>query len=378
MFWHIFKNRFKCLLRSRMMVFWTLLYPLVLATLFSLAFANLASSDTFTSIPIAVVETSQYQSNTAFQNALNSVSDTNEKATEKLFHITTATREQAEDSLKNNEIKGYIYFDNSAHVVVKDSGIDQSILKEFMDSYLQMGSAITTIIQTNPGAVIQSVDLHSYLHNVPPGKSEPNSTLINFYALIGMACMFGGYWGRKEILDIQADQSPQAARMNMTPVHKMKAFGYSFIAAITMQFLCTLVLVAFLGLVLKVSFGNELLFVIITCLAGSIAGVTFGAMVSVLVKGSAHNKSIVIVIVSMVLSALAGLFALSIKTSVMQSLPVLGYINPANLISDAFYSLYYYSTYTRFIISISLLLALSVVFYLIVIFKARRQKYASL
>ncbi len=378
MFWHIFKNRFKCLVRSRMMLFWILLYPVVLAALFSLAFSNLNSSTMFASIPIAVVDNIQYQSNTAFQGVLDSVSDTNEQAREKLFHVTVSSKEQAEESLKNSEIKGYIYFDNGAHVVVKDTGLDQSILKEFMDSYLQMGSAVTTILQSNPGAVIQSADLKSYLHDVPPGRAQPDNTLIYFYALVGMTCMFGGFWGRKEVSDIQANLSTQAARLNLIPVHKMKVFASSFCAAIAIQFLCVLVLIAFLSLVLKVNFGDQMLYVLITCLAGSIAGVTFGAAVGSLVKGNEHIKQIIIIAVSMGCSALAGLFALSIKTSIMQSVPALAYINPANLISDAFYSLYYYTTYTRFFISIGLLLVISAVFYLIVYLATRRQKYASL
>lgn len=378
MFWHIYKNRFKCLVRSRMMVFWTLLYPIVLAMLFSMAFSNLNSSTLFTSIPVAVVDNAQYRSNMAFQNALEAVSDTNERAAEKLFRISVTTKQQAAQSLKNNEIKGYIYFEGGAHVVVQNSGIDQSIIKSFVDSFLQLGSSAETVIKSNPNAVVENIGSRNYLNDVPPGRSQPDNTLIYFYALVGMACMFGGYWGRKEISDIQANLSPQAARMNMIPVHKMKVFACSFCAAITVQFLCVLVLLAFLSMVLKVNFGDQLICVLITSLAGSIAGVTFGAMVSSLVKRSEHMKSIVIIAVSMGCSALAGLFALNIKTSVMQNAPALTYLNPANLISDAFYSLYYYTTYTRYFISIGLLLAISAVFFAIVYFVTRRRKYASL
>ena len=378
MFWHIYKNRFKCLIRNRMMVFWTLLYPIVLALLFSMAFSNLNSSTVFTAIPVAVVDNAQYQSNTAFQEALTYVSDTNDQAEEKLFHVSMTSMTQAEESLKNNEIKGYIYFDDEAHVVVKDSGIEQSILKQFMDSFLQAGSTFKAVMQSNPSAAFENIGRQNYLNDVPPGRSQPDNTLIYFYALVGMACMFGGYWGRQEISGIQANLSPQAARMNLIPVHKMKVFVSSFCAAISVQFLCVLILITFLETALKVDFGDQMIYVLITSFAGSVAGVTFGAMVSSLVKRSEHLKSIIIIAVSMGCSALAGIFTLSIKTSVMQSAPVLTYINPASLISDAFYSLYYYTTYTRYFISIGLLLAISVVFSLIVYFVTRRRKYASL
>ena len=48
------------------------------------------------------------------------------------------------------------------------------------------------------------------------------------------------------------------------------------------------------------------------------------------------------------------------------------------MISDAFYALYYYSDYSRFFLNIGILAGFSLVFYLVVYFTTRRQKYASL
>jgi len=380
MFSHIFINRFKCLVRDRQLVFWTFLYPLVLATLFGLAFANLSGSANFAGIPIAVVDNAEYRGEKAFRDALASVSDENGSSSGKLFHITLATRSQAEDSLKNNGIKGYILFENGAHVVVKDSGIGQTILKEFMDSYLQTGSAYASIIQKNPDAarVIGYDGKKTYLKSAAPGKAAPNTTVVYFYALIAMASLFGGFWGKKEVDDIQADLTPQGARLNLAPVHKMKAFGYSLCAAVSIHFISLLLLVAYLCVALKVDFGGQLGFVLVTCFFGSTMGVSFGALIGALVKGNGHIKIAVMISVSMFLSFLAGLMNINIKYTVTHAAPALAYINPANLISDAFYSLYYYSSHTRLFINLGLLLGFSIVFYLVVYFVTRRQKYASL
>ena len=43
MFWHVFKYRLKCLLRDRITLFWTLIFPLVLGTLFHFTFGHLTS-----------------------------------------------------------------------------------------------------------------------------------------------------------------------------------------------------------------------------------------------------------------------------------------------------------------------------------------------
>ena len=56
MFIHIFIYRLKCILMDRELVFWTMLFPLVLATLFNMTIANLGNGQTFSPIDIAVVE----------------------------------------------------------------------------------------------------------------------------------------------------------------------------------------------------------------------------------------------------------------------------------------------------------------------------------
>jgi ABC-2 type transport system permease protein len=380
MFSHIFKYRLKCLLRDRLLVFWTLLYPIVLAVLFNLAFSNIASASAFKSIPVAVVNNAAYQADTAFQGALDSVSDANSQAGQKLFHVTELSQDQAEASLKDNKIKGYILLDGGASVVVKDSGTDQTILKEFVDGYLQARSAYGSILQSNPAASqsFQGPDGASYLKESSSGKPNTDGMLTYYYALIAMAAMFGGFWGNKELTDIQADLSPQAARMNLAPIHKLKAFAYSLSAAVLVQFLSLIVLVAFMNIVLGIDFGAQLPFVLIACLGGSLAGVSLGAVISSIPVKSEGAKVGLLVSISLSLSFLAGLQVASVKYTVTHAFPLIAYINPANLISDAFYALYYYSGYERFFTNIALLFGVSVLFCLVVYFVTRRQRYASL
>lgn len=380
MFRHIFVNRLKCLIRDRQLMFWTFFYPLILASLFGLAFSNISSAEQFRSIPIAVVNNAEYSGNKAFQAALDSVSDANPESENPLFHITLESNEQAEADLKNNEITGYIFLEDGVHVAVKDSGIYQSIIKQFTDSYLETSSAYQTIISSNPVAA-QNFKFEgetNYLTEVAPGKTDPSGTLVSFYALIAMACLFGGFWGIKQISDHQANLSPQGARESLAPVHKLKSLGYSLLAAITIQYLSVLLLVAYLAFAIKIDFGDQTPFVLLTSLLGSITGVLFGAFIGSVTKKSEGFKSAMLISISMLGSFLSGMMSMSFKYTVTHAAPALSYINPANLITDAFYSLYYYSTYERFFLNISLLGGFSVLFYLMVYFVTRRQKYASI
>lgn len=377
MFWHIFKYRFKCLIRDRQGVFWTCLYPIVLATLFSLAFSNLHSANLFSRIPIGVIDNAEYQNNAAFQQAVTSAST----GEDPLFLVTLTDRNQADESLENGDIKGYIQLDNGPKIFVKESALEQTVIKEFVDSYLQVNAAITTISTVSPDAMqgfhYASVDTNQYLSEANPER-DPDSTVIYFYALIAMAALFGSMWGNQEITHSQANMSPQGARLSLSPVNKFRAISYALLASVAIQFLELLVLIAYLTLILGVNFGPNLPLVILVCLAGGMAGVTFGAMISALAGKKEQIKMAVLISSGLFLSYLSGLMAPSVKYAVTQAVPVMRYINPANLITDALYSLYYYSSHGRFFLNIILLFAFSLVCTVVAFLKTRRQKYASI
>ena len=236
------------------------------------------------------------------------------------------------------------------------------------------------IAHSNPAALadVEFDGGASHVKAVAPGRADTESWVIYYYALIAMASLFGGFWGIKEITDIQANLSPQGARLNVAPVGKLKMLVYSFPAAILIQFLSCVVLVIYLEVVLGVHFGDQILFILIACLAGSMAGVTFGAMIGAAIKGGEGIKTAVLLVTSLLLSFLSGLMVADVKYIVVHAVPAMAWLNPANLISDAFYALYYYTSYAKFFENIGLLLGFSAVFTLIVYLITRRQRYASL
>ncbi len=378
MFAHIFIYRVKCLLRDRAEIFWTLIYPIVLAIFFAMAFSNLSNVGNFSAIEIAVVDNAEFRNDTIFASVLDSVSDKNNDT--RLFNVTRTSREDAEERLERNWIRGYIIFENGAHIVVKSTGIEQTILTEFMDSYLQTSSAYTSILSQFPQAHdgIQYTADKSFVKEIATDRSGADSIIISFFALISMAAMFGGFRGKSEVENMQADLSPQGARMNLVPVHKLKVFSYSILATVLIQFISLVLLVAFMALALNVDFGSQLGPVLITCFFASIMGVTFGAMVAALIKTSESVRMGIMISVSLLLSTLAGMVYPGLKYVVTQAVPIMAYINPANLISDSFFALYYYGVGPRFYLNNALLLAFSIVFTLVVYLVTRRQKYASI
>lgn len=381
MFGHIYRYRLKTLLRIRTLIFWTLLFPIVLGTLFSIAFHNIGSGSSFSAFPIAVVDNAAWQGDTAFQDVLHSVSADNPDAETKLFQVMTTDQQQADQNLKEGKIAGYLVLEGSdIHIVVRSSGVSQSILRQFVDSYLQTHSAYTAILTQNPAAMesLSQVTGDFPIVDASPRGLANDSTLPYFYALIAMAALYGGFWGQREISDSQADQSDLGQRVGVAPLHKLKALVAGMCAAVTIQFGCLMVLLAYVTLVLGIHFTAPLPLLLLACLLGSSMGVTFGAFLASLPIRKEGIKISVLIATSMVLSFLAGLMVSTIKYTVIHAAPIMAYINPANVLSDAFYALYAYTDYSRFLLNCGLLAAFSIVFSLVIYLFTRRQRYESL
>ncbi|MDO9490630.1 ABC transporter permease [Acetobacterium sp.] len=375
MFLFNYRYRLKCIFRDRQLMFWTFLFPVLLATLFNLAFSNLSSSDNFLKVNVAVVQNEELDQNPAFTEAINGADD--------LFIVQYTTRETADALLKDNQIDGYILFDSELNLVVNQSGLNQTIIREFLDDFVQSSATIVTIITTNPTALDSGIlagvsSRTEYLTAVSASQSNPDPVVNYFYALIAMTCLYGGFLGVKEVVAIQADLSAVGARINLAPTNKLTVFLSSMLAATTIQLLELLILLAFLIGVLGISFGDQIGYIALTCVAGSLTGVTFGACIGSIIKKGEGLKIGILIGSTMIMSFLAGMMSADMKYLVMTKAPILGYLNPANLITNSFYALYYYNTHTQFFTDILLLCGFTLLFSTVTYLVIRRQKYASL
>lgn len=384
MFLHNYMYRLKCIVRDKQMIFWTFLFPILLATLFNMAFSNLSSAENFSRIKIAVVNNDEYKKSTDFIKAIESVSKTDKSdGKDNLFDIKYTSQEDANKLLEDSKIDGYIYFDNGIRLIVKKSGINQTIIKGFLDDFKQTSSTMITIINKNPDAIQNGLmdsisNREDYLKEAFISKSAPDTVVNYFYTLIAMACLYGSFWGLKEVVAIQANLSPQGARVNMAPTHKLKVFMTSIFAATTIQLAEILILLAYLILILKVNFGSQLGYIALTCVIGTITGVTFGTCIASVIKKGEGVKVGILIGFTMMMSFLSGMMYDKMKYIINTNVPILGYLNPANLIADSFYSLYYYNNHSKFFGDIILLCGFAAVFSITTYLVLRRQKYASL
>lgn len=378
MFGHIFVNRLRCLVRNREKIFWTLLFPIVLAFFFKMAFGNIGKAESFSPIPVVVVENGAWEADTALRETLGTLN----QGEGRLLSLMIASEGEATRMLREGEVSGIIVPDSPVRLETRGTGMNQNILKSVLDSFNQYSATITTLLREDPSSAAALLadmpERGSYTRDAKASNAPMDPSVIYFFGLIAMASFYGGFFGSDEVTDIQADITPRAARINVAPVHKMKTFLFSASASLLIHMLETIFFVLFLHFVLDIGFGSRIWHILLTVVCGSLAGVSFGACISALVKKSEALKTSLLIGITMIGSALAGMMYADVKYVIATKAPILTWINPVNLLADAFYSLYFYDTVTRFFMNLGALALMTLVFGVITFLAVRRTRYASL
>lgn len=371
---HLIIYDLKLLLRNRLTLFWTLLFPIILATLFNLAFSHLLDSEQFVEAKVAVV---QLKENKGFCDVLDELSKDNE---DKLLDVQYTSLDKAKELLDNDDIDGYLVIDKKIELTINKNGIAQTIIQTVADNYYSTMSTIENIYELKPEAIAGGIlnDLESNDYFKEDSSSHSDITVIYFYTLIGMNCMFGGFSSITLSTKMEGNLSRQGTRISISPLSKYKILLSSMISIFIVHYVKMLVLLAYLIFGLNVEFGHQTLYIMLLMAIGSFVGISFGNCICCVLKASEDTKISVGSSISMLCSFFAGMMVIDMKYLVLEYFPLGAYINPVSLITDALYSLYYYSTYDRYYFNIFCLLILVVISTFIYIIFMRRKQYDSI
>lgn len=387
MFYHNFKYSLKILLKNKSLIFWTFAFPILLGTLFNMAFSNIEKSEKLSIIDIAIINSDEFDNDKIFKETMQTLSDDNNK--NKIFNITYTDISKAKKMLLNEEITGYLKFnENNIDIIVNSSGINETILRNIVDEIEREKEVINTLVkkETEKG----NIDYTAIYNKIALLLNNSNATLkdisnknlsytmIEYYTLVAMAVLYGALISMNVVNYKLANMNSVGKRTAVSKVGKGKLLLGSLLASYIVQMLSLLILLVYTIFVLKVDYGSDIIHVILLIAIGSLASLTLGLGVSTMLKINENAKTGILIAITMLWSTLSGMMGITTKYVIDKNIPILNILNPANMITDAFYSLYYYDTLNRFYSNIISLLVFSLIMIIISYESLRRQKYDSI
>ena len=372
---HLIKYNLLVKVKNFATTFWPLVFPLLLGTMFYFAFGNINDAD-FETVQVGIVK--EKGPDTLFLMFLDQV-ENNENH---LISTQEFSESDALSRLENEQISGIYYVGKSPSLTVVANGIPQSILQSVLSSYETGKNTIQQIVRTHPSGlwkgIRQMLNQQEAITQVSLGGHTINGSVQFFYALIAMTCLYGCFIGFGSAITLQANLTALAARRCVTPTHKLTLILSEQIASFLLGYFDVIVLLIYLRYILKLDFQGKLGPMLLISFFGSLIGVSIGFFVGSLGKMKEGVKIGIILGFSMVCSFLSGLMNNTMKDLVEKNAPFVNRINPAALISDAFYCINVYDDLGRYYRNLIILAAMSVILVTASFLLIRRESYDSI
>lgn len=394
MFFHNFKYTLKTLFRNKALIFWTFAFPIILGTLFKLAFSNIENKEKLDIIDIAIVDDQNFEDSPVYKEVFKTLGY--KESDEYMFNITYTDKETSKKMLEDEEITGYLVFTdkNNVKITVNESGINETVLRYVVDEIASKKEIIENLVEkkvseelakgnfdikyeeisSNITSIIQTDNIK--LNNI--SNKNMSYTMIEYYTLIAMTALYGSMISLFVIDYKLANMNSVGKRTSISPMKKGPMILGSLLASYIVQIIGLVLLFVYTIFVMKVDYGDNLLLVCILALAGSLAGLALGVAVGTLVKSNENTKTGILLATTMIGCFLSGMMGITMKYVLDKNVPILNKINPANMITDGFYSLYYYNTLDRYYFDVLSLVVFSAIMIIISYGEMRRQKYDSI
>lgn len=393
MFIHNLKYSLKTLFRNKMLIFWTFAFPIILGTLFNMAFSNITESEKLDIIDIAIIENEELKNNEAFKQAFNELGDKENK--NQLFDIKYTTSDEAKKLLNKDKIIGYIVLEEDIpKITIVKNGIDQTIFKYVVEKVWQSTSVVERISKNEIQKEIENgnyeINYQEIYSNVSKMFQDSGAniknvsnknldyTMIEFYTLIAMTALYGGILSMVAINQAMPNLSNKGKRIAISPTKKISIILSSLLASYIVQLIGMAIVFLYTIFVLNIDYGENIGLIILLAIVGSLSGLALGLFVGTIFKTNENSKTGILIAFTMLGCYFSGMMGITMKYIIDKNVPIINKINPASMITDGYYSLYYYDTFNRYWFNIWSLLIFALILVMISFISLRRQKYDSI
>jgi ABC-2 type transport system permease protein len=202
--------------------------------------------------------------------------------------------------------------------------------------------------------------------------------VIEFYTLIAMTCLFGAMMTTSVISNYLANISKRGARLTLAPVNRLTLLLGGLLATFIVQVFAVGIILFYTNVILGIDYGDRFDLIVLLSFVGCLAGNCLGLVAGSMTFKSENTRQGIVMAVTMLGCFFSGMMGVTMKYVIDKNIPFINIVNPASMITDGFYSLYYYETLNRFYFDIMSLIIFSSILLIISYFLMRRKKYDSI
>ena len=377
----VFSHQVLRLLRDKVLLVWTLGFPIVLSIIFMAQFSNLEEAYEASPMSFGIVQDDAYRAAPGLDALVERIS-ADDADPHLITRVTHSTASEAEVAAKRGDTNGYLAVENGEpvlHVTQKgDAQESLRVLRVVMDSYTQTRAEHEALIEagTPPEQVASLQAGHGFTQSVSVTPAPVKPATRYYFALLAFA---GGMGAAVALLAVQGimASSPLGARRTMAGLPRWKVLTAALAASWVCVLGCLLIAFAFIALVVGVDFGPHaplcLVAIGLTGLMSSAAGAALGTI--------RRMRIDMVIAITVLLSLFTGLYgpgAQSLADAVERGAPLLTRANPLWQCAHCFYGLLYYDSLGPFARSCAVLTGMAGLFLAIALIRARRMSHEHL
>ena len=371
-----FLNTLRTQLRRPGTLVWVLAFPVILCTIFLFMFSGLSTDGVPDPVPVAVVADSNWHGS-SFSQVVDALSG--RSTGEALLDVTeVASAGEARGVVEAGQAVGYLAVDAagtpSLALAQNAAGgafeADRSILDAVTSSYVRNEALVKAIAQkdpsvlSDPAALARALGLSSGIERVRLTHGTPDETVRYYYALLGLAALMAAQSAAIAVTQLQPSEGGLGARLCASGTGRMHMLLGALLGSWAVSTLALSLAFAFMRLVARIDFGGRDALCLLGLATSSLLATAIGAAIGAApLRGGAKSRAGMVSALSCLASLFAGLYgegAMQLSDSLAQAWPPSVWVNPARLITDQFYALYYYDSLAPFALRAAVCVAASV------------------
>ena len=273
---------------------------------------------------------------------------------------------------------------------VKKNGMYESMLTNLVSTYRNRADLTVAEYERNPAKFLADMmkgEIGQADYEASGNYVKVNSLdgenkdpyIVYFYNLIAMVCLLGSIAELEILGTLQANERETGKRIHVAPINKTFCELAVFVSVLIVQLLITVLGLVYFVFGLKVNFGGNTGMIFLTAMLGTLLGCSLGFFVFHIGRLKLKTKNVLLMWITLGGGFLAGLMMEDMKIVVEENMPVVNKINPAAVITDAFYSFNMFGVGSRYYRSIIYIVTLTAAFMVIgIVLAGRGKNYADL